>query len=367
MGCATSQQNDNNNEIKQPQLTKAQTSYSFGYEYLKNRMYDEAIKSFETAIQESSQYVDAYINLSLAYKGKLMYDKMKETYNRLEKIAPQKTYYALGSLYTELGQLDSAIEQHNKALKVDSTYVDAWYGVGYVYEKKNNLDSAIQNYQKALSFDPKNESVRYSLAKAFISQGKTEKGIKELKDLVTSHPDDLGIRETLGRALLSTKNYIEAKVEFDYIDKSSPDNIGNKINIGYTYEGMKNNEKAIQLYKEAINIDTTVLFSYLPLINIYIKLNNLSEATQYLQKAKNISPDNQILHCLAGDIFFESGTNAFNKQSFDATISNYKSALNEYKTALKGETPEWQEYAKKAIQRVEVKLKEAEQEKWWHR
>lgn len=370
LGCAASQQGGEKSDKtalkeKQPQLTKAQTAYSFGYEYLKNRMYDEAIKSFESAIQDSHVYVDAYINLSLAYKGKLMYDKMKETYNRLEKIAPLKAYYALGSLYTELGQFDSAIVQHNKALAMDSAYVDALYGLGYAHEKKNDMVTAIKHYENALRHNPKNESVRYSLAKAYISQGRNEEGIRELRDLVNSHPDDMVARTTLGRALLTNKKYTEAKAEFEYIAKTSPDNIENKINLGRAYEGLKDNATALQLYKEAINTDTTNIYSYLPIIDL-LRAINVNEAMQYLQRAKNISPDNQVLHCLGGDIFFESAVNAFNKKNFDATINNYRSAINEYKLALKGEVPEWQEYAKKAIQRVEVKLKEAEQEKWWH-
>ncbi|MDD2889380.1 MAG: tetratricopeptide repeat protein [bacterium] len=378
-------------EEKQPKLSEAQKVYSFGYEYLKNKMYDEAIKNFESAIQESASYIDAYLNLSIAYKGKCRFDKMQETYNKMEKFSPIKTYYALGSLYTELGKKDSAIIEYKKALELDSTYADALYGLGYVYEKmkkdtvievykdsttsewksilvkKNSLDVAIEYYKAALKYAPKNESVRYSLANAFISQKKYNEGIEELKALRDAYPEDFDVRKALGRAYLSAKKYNEAKSEFEYIAQKLPDNRENKINFGYAYEGLKEYGSALQSYNEAISLDTSDVYSYFPAINLCLTLSNLSEATRYLQKARLISPDNQILHCLAGDIQFQSAIIASKNKNLEGSENGYQGALNEYRLALNGEAPEWQAYAKKYIKQVEDRLKEVKKEIWWHK
>lgn len=346
-------------DTTQPQVNKARTYYSFGYEHLKNEMYDDAIRNFELAIQDSATYIEAYIRLSLAYKGKNMYDKMEETYKRLEKIAPDKSYYALGSLFTETGNFDSAVVEYQKTIALDSNCVGAWYGLGYAYEQKKDTLNAIQCYEQALKIDSTNESVRYALGKIYISQGKSDEGIKELKDLSVAHPEDLDIRKRLGKALLSAKKYSEAIIELEYIAKQLPSDIGNKVNLATGYEGAKLYEQAIQTYKEIIAIDTTNIFSYFPLINLHIQLKNLTEALRLIKQSKSIAPDNQVLHCLTGDIQLEFGDGAFKKKKYESAISSYKAALNEYKMAFKGESPEWREYSKKSIDRTEIKIEDA--------
>ncbi|MCK4352244.1 tetratricopeptide repeat protein [candidate division WOR-3 bacterium] len=349
------------------QFSESKKHYSFCREYLKNKMWDDAIKNCELAVQESTSYVDAYVGLGLAYRGKREYNKMEETYVKMIEIAPLKGHYALGQLYTEERKYEKALSRYKEALKVDTSYADAWYGIGYVYEKRGDLSTAIKNYKHALKLDPESENIRYSLGKAYIESGEHEKGIAELKILIATYPEDLDIRAALGKAYLSLKDYNKAKQEFSYIIQQSLTDVTNRLNFGITCEGLKDYESAVHIYKEAISIDTTNISSYCHLINLYIKLKDPAKALKYLNKARQINPKSQILYCLFGDIHILSGDKLFNKKEFDASISKYNKAIKEYKLAIQGEEAEWVSYAQKAIKMAKAKIKNAEEEAFWHR
>ncbi|MDI6840213.1 MAG: tetratricopeptide repeat protein [bacterium] len=351
--------------VKRPEVSEPKKHYSFGYEYLKNKMYDDAIKNFELAIEESTSYVDAYVGLSLAYKGKNDYGEVERVCKKLIEIAPLQGRYALGKCYTEYGKYEDALSEYREALKIDSSYADAWYGIGYVYEKMGNIPTSIENYKQALKFDPKNESIRYNLAKAYVESGECEKAILELKALLAAHPDDLDVRTQLGCAYLAMNMYNEARGEFEYITKRAPSDITNRLKLGLTYEGLKDYSSAIKVYKEAISIDTMNIVSYCYLINLYIELGNLDKANELLGTAKRINPEYQLLHYLAGTIWVKKGDKLFESKEYDASISNYSQAIAEYKLATKGEDQSLVGDAKKAIESANSKIKRAKEEKWW--
>ena len=60
---------------------------------------------------------------------------------------------------------------------------------------------------------------------------------------------------------------------------------------GMLYYFDRQPDKAIDLFNKAIDIDSMNSTSYLFLINILNKQNNLASALKYLRKLKKLSPD----------------------------------------------------------------------------
>lgn len=355
-------------EVKErDKISVAKEYYSLGCEDLKNKMYDEAIKNFTKAIEDSSTFVSAYINLGLAYKGKDEIDEMERVYKKIIVIDPTKGHYALGKLYTDKKRYHEAISEYKEALEVDSTYVDAWFGIGYVEEKLGNVKSAIESYQHALRLEPENASVRYSISKAYIMVEEYEKAVKELTVLKEIHPEDLDVRRTLGDALLGMKNYGGAKGEFEYLSGRLPLDISVRIKLGKACEGLKDHKCALQAYKDAISIDTTDIAAYLHLIYLYLGLGNLSEAEQFFNTARQINPEDQQVYYLSGTILVKKGDTFFERKEYKSAIDNYEKALVAYKRVASGDDSCLIDSAKKAIESAESKLKRAKEEEWWHR
>lgn len=371
LGCASSQVAQKSEtqtkvqEIETPR-SEAQKRYFFGYDYLKMGMYDEAIKNFESAVQESTTYVDAYINLGSAYMKKQEYGEAQRIYENLIEVVPVKGHCALGGYYLAIRQNDRAVEEYKKALAIDSTSSDAWYGVSYAYEKLGKLDLAIENYKLALKFEPSNDGIRYNLGKAYITKEQYAQGINELKTLLEKHPDDYDVRATYGKALMGTKDFAGALREFTFIAEKSPYDITARINKGKAYEGMKDYKSAVSSYEEAAAIDSTNVSPYCYLLNLYIEISELTKAAQVLQAAKAIAPDDQLLYYLSGSLAIQQGDASFNKKEFEKTKASYNKAISEFKLALQGNDANLVDNAKKAIESAEKKIKRAEEEAWWH-
>jgi Flp pilus assembly protein TadD len=149
-----------------------------------------AVKSFQKAIDLKQDYFDAYIQLGMLYtvkKSKLALDYLNNAASlRPESIEPM---YFKGLYYQETDQLNEAMAEYNKILKVepgnkfaqfnlgyihmyylkvfgeaakyfsraveiDPSYVEAWYNRGYSYELGGDVTRARSDYNKALELKP---------------------------------------------------------------------------------------------------------------------------------------------------------------------------------------------------------------------
>lgn len=68
-----------------------------------------------------------------------------------------QVYNALGFSYFSDDKVEQAINQYEKALKLQPGYVTAWNNLGNVYEVKKDFKQALKAYEEALQFDPSNK------------------------------------------------------------------------------------------------------------------------------------------------------------------------------------------------------------------
>ncbi|NVL89828.1 MAG: tetratricopeptide repeat protein, partial [Desulfobacterales bacterium] len=83
---------------------------------------DEAISSYQKAIQLKADYVIAYNNLGAAFNGQ--------------------------------GKLGEAVSCYQKALQLNSDYAEAYNNLGNAFKDQGRLDEAVSSYQKALQLKP---------------------------------------------------------------------------------------------------------------------------------------------------------------------------------------------------------------------
>jgi len=65
-----------------------------------------------------------------------------------------RAYINRGAAYAELGKYDKAIEDLNKAIKLNKDFAYAYYNRGNAYVKLNRYDKAIKDYNKAIELNP---------------------------------------------------------------------------------------------------------------------------------------------------------------------------------------------------------------------
>ncbi len=121
--------------------------------YLDQKMYGEALKTFQTAIQyyPANQNLYYYVGLCAGYMAKAALD-----YNATGNTAERYNYLKL----SESGYL--------RALELEPRYARALYGIGvlYVFEL-DDCEKAIPHLEKLLTIEIKNVDAMFILARAY--------------------------------------------------------------------------------------------------------------------------------------------------------------------------------------------------------
>lgn len=132
-----------------------------GTRYLDSKMYGEALKAFQSALQyyPDNQNLYYYVGVCAGYMSHAALDfsgngKTEEKYN-----------------YLKLAE-----EAYLRAVQIEDRYVRALYGLGvlYVFEL-NEPEKAIPHLEKLLSIDSKNIDAMFVLARAYYCEDEFDK------------------------------------------------------------------------------------------------------------------------------------------------------------------------------------------------
>lgn len=134
-----------------------------GTKYLDNKMYGEALKSFEKALEyyPDNQNLYYYVGVCAGYMSHAALD-----------------FGGTGSNTEKMNYLRLAEESYIRAISIEDTYVRALYGLGvlYVFELDES-DKAIPYLEKLLTIDKKHIDAMFVLARAYYSTFDFDKSI----------------------------------------------------------------------------------------------------------------------------------------------------------------------------------------------
>ena len=93
-----------------------------------------------------------------------------------------------GMDYINKGDYQRAIEEFNRAISIDSEYVDAYCGIGIAYLNQKNYEKAIESFEKATVLDPDEPIAYYLLGKAYEEIMNYEKAISAWNKFLALRP-----------------------------------------------------------------------------------------------------------------------------------------------------------------------------------
>ena len=137
------------------------------------RDWDKTISYCQKAIDLKPNYLDAHIQLALAYeqKGDLeeALKQLKGTLGKLKGVSFQRgsslagaaaeIYFQLGRVHFNLDQVDEAIKMFEQSVIVMPGYANARYALALSYQVKGRLEHALTQYQIVNQLVPGNEEV----------------------------------------------------------------------------------------------------------------------------------------------------------------------------------------------------------------
>ena len=134
--------------------------------YLLDNQTNEAVNTFEMAINLKQNYYDAHIGLAKTYDKLGQADKAIITLEEvILKTKNPDIVYESGRLYYNQEDIDKAIERFKQAIELRPSYANAIYSLGLAYQKKGDNINALKQFEKLLQLDPSNKTVQEIIKK----------------------------------------------------------------------------------------------------------------------------------------------------------------------------------------------------------
>lgn len=185
---------------EQKRINAARRSYKEGRTYLQKGMTEEALKSYELAIQYDNNFALAYHGKGIALAKLRRYDDALNAYHKSVQIDPLYAdgYLALAKLYRQLNKFDEALTMCLKAIQADTIATEkadpkdvaaAYYELGFVYNQRKEFENAAKAFGEAGKRHPTYYNAFNAQGTALEKIGKTDEAIAAYQKAVEVKPD----------------------------------------------------------------------------------------------------------------------------------------------------------------------------------
>ena len=228
--------------------------------YFDNRKYNEAEVVMNEAILSFPEdfYVNLILGLSLAQQSK---HKDAEKYLKKATILNSQDITALSAYAFTLNQLkedDKAIFYLNQALEIKPDDVQLIGTLAMIYNGLRKFELSDSLYERALELEPNDPLINNNYSYAFATRGiQLERALSMVQISVKADSLNSSYLDTIGWVYFMLGNYNEAK---QYLEKAIK--VGGKSSVMLDHLAdaefkLGNTEKAIELWKNALELEPT--------------------------------------------------------------------------------------------------------------
>ena len=227
-----------------------------GLAYEQTKQNKKALFHYEQAARHSKN-PEIYLHLASLYSQERDHKNMIQSLKTLNNKFPNEPQfiYLLGLSYLDQKDLNKAIPQFEKVIKLDSNNGSALFQLGVAYDTLEKWSLAEKYFRKVIQLDPKNASsynyLGYTYADRF-------ENLKEARSLLTKaieiEPENPAFLDSLGWLQYKEKNYSQALINLEKSAKSLPDSTV-FYHLGDCYLALQEFSKAALIYERSLELD----------------------------------------------------------------------------------------------------------------
>jgi superkiller protein 3 len=206
--------------LQQAHEREARIHYNRANQLMNDGELDAAISAFKQAVELYPEFVQAHINLGVAYGKKQ--------------------------------QPTDAIAHLKHATQLDPTSFEAYYNLGIAYSKAHRYMEAVQAFQQAVTLKPNHAEAHYNLGVVLHKSNQAEKAIELFQKAIQLNPTWLQPRMELGLLLGNLQRFEEGIQVFTELLRFYPRNSDAYYNLGVLYLEINDREHAVAALEEAV-------------------------------------------------------------------------------------------------------------------
>lgn len=222
---------------------------------------DNAIESFNTAIEIKPGKLEAYKNLAYTYSQADNDSMAICTYKKALTVDSTDVEIKnfLGTLYYRNKDYDNSITMLNQVIQdgdpKSKIYSEALLTIAYAYDLSGDSEKALSTYQSALEKDPANKDLWFNMARLLFMQEKYEEAIESFKKVLEYDAEDFDSYMNIGNALLKLEKFDESIPYYEKATQLKADNANawNNLGIAYVRAGKADEGKAAFAKADELN------------------------------------------------------------------------------------------------------------------
>ena len=317
--------------------------FDMGYGFLDLGKFEEAIASYDKAIEFKPDKDEAWNNRGIALSDLGKFEEAIASYDKAIEFKPDydAAWNNRGIALSDLGRFEEAIASYDKAIEIKPDYDAAWNNRGNALKDLGRFEEAITSYDKAIEFKPDKDEAWNNRGNALSDLGKFEEAIASYDKAIELKPDydaawynrgialsDLGLNSRFEEAIASYDKAIELKPDFDAAWN----------NRGVALSDLGRFEEAIASYDKAIELKPDYDAAWYNRGIALSDLGKFEEAIASYDKAIEFKPDYDAAWNNRGIALSDLGRFEEAIASYDKAIEfkpDYDAAWNNRGVALK--------------------------------
>lgn len=233
--------------------------YTKGTELYNQQKYKEAITTFDTVLELSPKFVEAYLNR--------------------------------GASFLKLGDYSNALEDFESALKLKPNYADAWSNKGAVFEQQGQYEEALLAFNKAIKYQPNNHKGWYSRGYSLLHLTRFADSIIAIEQSIELQSQNYDAWLNLGSAKTCLHSYLEALDAYESAITIEPNRSDAWLGKGLSLIFLERYDDAIAAYTHAIELKQELSIAWYNRACAYALKGNADTAIQDLEKAICLFPN----------------------------------------------------------------------------
>jgi tetratricopeptide (TPR) repeat protein len=233
------------------------------------------------------------------------------------------------------GNFESAIEILIEGLKAAPNDENMARLLGQVYFRVRDIDNALEAFKKAVSLNPQDEVSHFHIGLCYSMQRPRPawfEASQAFAKAVELEPDNARYNYHYGNSLVMQRNFRHAQepLERAFATEDGQNDFRIATDLGLVYQSQNNNEKAIEMFERAseLNPERTTPFIYLG--NLYLSERNHEKALEIADKLVEILPEDGRGHSIAGQVHLRERNFSQAEKAFTEAIQIDSSEASYY-------------------------------------
>jgi protein O-GlcNAc transferase len=252
---------------------------------------DEAEQAFRCAIVSDPNFGPPYIGLGSLLIDRGEYRDAADFLGRALQLKPSEDAYCLRGIALKcLGKIEEARQSYLSALKVNSSFEEAYYNLG-VLTRNSDPAEAETLYSKALECSPDYAEAHRELGWQLTKRQAVMEAESHIRRAIELQPADAWAHIYLANLLWSRGDIEAATAEYEWARESAPEQAFPLWSLANLYEDQEDWAKAQPLYERAIALEPDDVVANMNFGRMLKKKGDLPAAKEYLERALLLDPD----------------------------------------------------------------------------